>query len=75
MKVKVGETYVEFYVMDARARYDPDSAVVHTVCTTVREARKDQRMFGESVIIPATIRKTKGRNKPDEIVSFGEPVE
>jgi hypothetical protein len=51
-----------YLVMDGRARYDIDRALVCTVAETLEEARADRPMYGDAAIVEAELVGNELRN-------------
>jgi len=41
----------KYWVMDGRARYDIEKALVLSTCSSLEEAKEDLEMFGDAVIV------------------------
>lgn len=45
------ESQPRYWIMDGRANYDIDSAVVISTCATLAEARAEVNDYGDAVIV------------------------
>ncbi len=57
----------KFLLMDGRAWFDIDKAVVFEICDSIEEARKNKKTYGDAVIVKAVAK--------DDQLSNLEPIE
>ncbi|WKZ19755.1 MAG: hypothetical protein QY310_04140 [Candidatus Jettenia sp. CY-1] len=58
----------KFLLMDGRAWFDVDKAVVFEVCDSIEEARENKKTYGDAVVVKAEAKGDQLSNlKPIEI--------